>query len=342
MVASPRREPMPADLARVMDRPAVRVSGRAQDDGSRLAAIRWGQRQRGWVFVGSFAIGDGRRALDLGDLVGWGFFAFAFITQVTSATDVLRQGSFPIYPSRTAAHLRDPVRWHCCFIFRSFCVLSVIAMAGFRARRDRKSVSWSTAGPITATSTRAKANGSGCSSAARASSGPAGSSPSPVRKSNGPGRTGESTGTRSLHSLGRSTVPGPRPAGSRFPSNQILVEPDDEGVSTPHARARSCSSRPTGSSAAPGPISIPSGIATCSECLVDQEATIDSATEDPSRRYHRRGRDDRARCCYDSSGPMSSRECGLEPGLSGPGTRDSCEQPSELCRSAAFGSEGSC
>ena len=66
----------------------------------------WGQRQRAWVLVGSFAVAMIVGLWTWGTWLGWGFFAFAFITQVTSVTDVLRQGSFPIYPSRTAPDFR--------------------------------------------------------------------------------------------------------------------------------------------------------------------------------------------------------------------------------------------
>jgi hypothetical protein len=34
--------------------------------------------------------------------MGWGFFAFAFVTHVTSAMDALRQSTFPVYPRRAA------------------------------------------------------------------------------------------------------------------------------------------------------------------------------------------------------------------------------------------------
>src|SRR5205823_14655684 len=37
-----------------------------------------------------------------GTWVGGSFFAFAFITHVTSTTDAIRQGSFPVYPRRAA------------------------------------------------------------------------------------------------------------------------------------------------------------------------------------------------------------------------------------------------
>jgi hypothetical protein len=62
----------------------------------------WGQRQRGWVLLGSFAIALGTGLVTWGTWVGWGFFVFAFLTHVTATTDAIRQGSFPVYPRRAA------------------------------------------------------------------------------------------------------------------------------------------------------------------------------------------------------------------------------------------------
>jgi hypothetical protein len=62
----------------------------------------WGQRERGWVLLGSFAVALGAGLLTWGTWVGWSCFAFAFITHVTSTTDAIRQGSFPVYPRRVA------------------------------------------------------------------------------------------------------------------------------------------------------------------------------------------------------------------------------------------------
>ncbi len=62
----------------------------------------WGQRERGWVLLGSFAFAVAAGILTWGTWVGWSFFAFAFLSHVTSTTDAIRQGSFPVYPRRTA------------------------------------------------------------------------------------------------------------------------------------------------------------------------------------------------------------------------------------------------
>ncbi len=133
--------------------PAVRVSRRLEDGGSRLAPILVGPAPARLGLGGLVRRGAGCRSLDLGDVVGWGFFAFAFITQVTSATDVLRQGSFPIYPSRMAL-----------MIFVSSALALVILCSYARSSCPRSPgrvssptapgvVSWSTAGPTTATRT---------------------------------------------------------------------------------------------------------------------------------------------------------------------------------------------
>src|SRR5438045_3145736 len=62
----------------------------------------WGQCERGSVLLTSFAVALGIGLSCWGTWLGWFFFAFAFITHVMSATDALRQSSFPVYPGRTA------------------------------------------------------------------------------------------------------------------------------------------------------------------------------------------------------------------------------------------------
>ena len=62
----------------------------------------WGQAERGWVLLGSFVVAAGAGVLAWGTWLSWCFFAFAFLAHVSSTTDALRQGSFPVYPRRTA------------------------------------------------------------------------------------------------------------------------------------------------------------------------------------------------------------------------------------------------
>jgi hypothetical protein len=67
-----------------------------------LVQHRWGQRQRGWVFFGSFASALTIAFWTWGTPQGLGFLALAFLTHVWSVTDVLRQWSFPVYPEKRA------------------------------------------------------------------------------------------------------------------------------------------------------------------------------------------------------------------------------------------------
>ncbi len=62
----------------------------------------WGQKERGWVLLGSFVFAVVAGLLTWGTWVSWSFFGFAFLAHVTSTTDAIRQGSFPVYPRRTA------------------------------------------------------------------------------------------------------------------------------------------------------------------------------------------------------------------------------------------------
>ena len=90
----------------------------------------WGQRQRGWVFLGSFAISLMVGLWIWGTWLSWGVLAFAFVTHVVSATDVLRQRSFPIYPSRTAMVV-VAATLGLLFYVPVLSVLSLIAWPGF-------------------------------------------------------------------------------------------------------------------------------------------------------------------------------------------------------------------
>jgi len=94
--------------------------------------ICWGQRERGWVFLGSFAISLLVGFWTWGKWLSWGVLTFAFITHVASATDVLRQRSFPIYPSRTALVVVAGALGLLFYVPALF-VLSRIAWPGFEA-----------------------------------------------------------------------------------------------------------------------------------------------------------------------------------------------------------------
>jgi hypothetical protein len=90
----------------------------------------WGQRQRGLVLVGSFFVAVAVALWTWGTWWGWVFFAFAYATQVTSATDVLRQASFPTHPNRTTLFFVASAL-ALLFYFPSILVLSEVARPGF-------------------------------------------------------------------------------------------------------------------------------------------------------------------------------------------------------------------
>jgi hypothetical protein len=62
----------------------------------------WGQGERAGVFLGSFIVAIAAGILAWGTWLSCCFFAFGFLAHVSSATDAIRQGSFPVYPRRTA------------------------------------------------------------------------------------------------------------------------------------------------------------------------------------------------------------------------------------------------
>jgi hypothetical protein len=62
----------------------------------------WGQRERGGVLLGSFVMALVAGVLAWGNWLSGCFFAFGFLAHVSSTTDAIRQGSFPVYPRRTA------------------------------------------------------------------------------------------------------------------------------------------------------------------------------------------------------------------------------------------------
>ncbi len=64
--------------------------------------LLWDQRERGMVLMGSFVLALLVGVWTWGTCLSWAFFAFAFVSHVTSTTDALRQSSFPAYSSRTS------------------------------------------------------------------------------------------------------------------------------------------------------------------------------------------------------------------------------------------------
>jgi hypothetical protein len=62
----------------------------------------WGQRERGWVLLGSFVVALSAAILAWGTWLACGFLAFGFLVHVSSTTDAIRQASFPVYARRAA------------------------------------------------------------------------------------------------------------------------------------------------------------------------------------------------------------------------------------------------
>jgi hypothetical protein len=64
-----------------------------------LAQWKWGQRERGLVFLLSFVATLVACVLCWGSLLGWAFLGFAFLTQSAAVLDVVQQRAFPaIHP----------------------------------------------------------------------------------------------------------------------------------------------------------------------------------------------------------------------------------------------------
>lgn len=97
-----------------------------------LIQYRWGQKQLGWVFFGSFATALLVALWTWGTPQSWGFLAFAFITQVASLTDVLRQAAFPVYPEKRALVLVT-LSLAMVLYLPVVTVLSVLAWPGFES-----------------------------------------------------------------------------------------------------------------------------------------------------------------------------------------------------------------
>lgn len=191
----------------------------------------WGQRQRGLVLVGSFSVALAVGLWTWGTLWGWAFFAFAFITQVTSAADVLRQSSFPIHPPRIAIFFVASVLALLIY-FPTIFVLSEVARPGFEPDGTGSGFlvnCWAYHGdsrPHEGQWIWMKLPPRGEERAARV-----------IAVS---GQEVEWTGHRwsvdghdcHVHLDLRRRVR-PQPCRFTVPSDQVLVEPDDEGPSTP-------------------------------------------------------------------------------------------------------------
>jgi hypothetical protein len=218
------------DLARVLDRRPFEYPV-----GMRMLVpgwphICWGQRQRGWVLLGSFLVSVLVGLWTWGTWLSCGILSFAFVTNVVSTTDVLRQRSFPIYPSRTALVV---VSWSLGILLYlpGICLLSqfawpvfdpggtgngfLIDLRAYRGAEPRQG-QWIWMRPPPAGEPRA--------AHVVAVSGQEVEWTGRVWKVDGQGLSS----SPQLRFTAR-----PQPCRFRVPANQILVEPQDEGTSTP-------------------------------------------------------------------------------------------------------------
>jgi hypothetical protein len=91
----------------------------------------WGQVERGSVLLGSFAAALFAGLWTWGTWIGWCSLGYAFLVHVASACDVIRQGSFPSAPGRTAA-VFVAGSLALLFYIPAFFVLSLLAWPGFQ------------------------------------------------------------------------------------------------------------------------------------------------------------------------------------------------------------------
>ena len=243
--------------------PAVRVAGRPAVAGPRLAAIRLGPGGAGLGAArapSSSPLAAG--VLAWGTWLSWCFFAFAFLAHVSSTTDAIRQGSFPVYSRRTAV----PMIAGSLAVLLYLPVLLTLALTAWPGRAPDRTRSvylvncWAyrSAGPRRGHWVWLRLPPGRPAPRGRESS------PWPARKSSGPGVSGGSTARVPGAWPPSARRPGPRLAASRSRPDQVLVEPEEEAGSLPRPVRSSWSPR-TRSSAAPGPSTIPSGIAACSD-----------------------------------------------------------------------------
>ena len=189
---------------------------------------RWGQRERGWWFLGTFSSASLVALWTWGTPQSWAFLALAFVTHLASITDVLRQGSFPVYPAKRATIF---VAGALLVVFYAPALigLSLLAWPGFEpadtgvgflvnryAYRDTEPIQgqWIWMHPSVAGEPRA--------AQVVAISG---------QEVEWNGQSWIIDGTpRPLHSPDRLTA-WPQACRFKVPPNQVLVEPRDDGVS---------------------------------------------------------------------------------------------------------------
>ena len=194
------------------------------------AHLSWGQSRRGSVLLSTFAAAVLAGLWAWGTWIGWCSLAYAFIIHVASACDVLRQGSFPIYPSRTALVFVTG-SLALLFYLPSLFVLSLVAWPGFQPAGSNVGFL------VNRCAYRSTLPSDGQWIWMRS---PVAGEHRVARVVAVPGEEVEWTGQiwkingkqRLLQFPGRLKV-WPQTCRFTVPANQILVEPDDDGVSTP-------------------------------------------------------------------------------------------------------------
>jgi hypothetical protein len=194
------------------------------------AHYRWGQRERGWVLLGTFAVTLFVGLWTWGTRLSLGFVALAFATHVASATVVLKESSFPTYPSRISSLFISGAL--AVFVYVPlFLILSLIAWPAFEP--DDSGIGFL----VNRTAYRAAPPRSGQWIWMR---GPPLGQPRAAQVVAVSGQEVEWTGRmwtvdgheHSLHTPIRLPV-WPQTCRFKVPVDQVLVEPQDDGVSSP-------------------------------------------------------------------------------------------------------------
>ena len=193
-----------------------------------LPQSRWGQRERGRAFFGSFVCSFLVALWSWGTPQAWGFLALTFVTHIASVTDVLRQGAFPFYPARRAVVFVSCALGLILYL-PVVIALSALAWPGFEPANTRigflvNRYAYHRAEPSQGQWVWMLQSVAGEPRAAQvvAISG---------QEVEWNGQSWKVDGKpRSLHSPDRLTS-WPQACRFKIPSNQILVEPRDDGVS---------------------------------------------------------------------------------------------------------------
>ena len=242
------------DLGRFIDIRAFRVSHRTENPGTRLARFPVGSTAARVGSLRHIRRGDRRWPLQLGNAALPGLLTLAFLTHVVSASLVIKQSSFPNYPSRMSSLFVSLALAVFVYLPLSF-VLSLLAWPAFEP--DGSGVGFLVnRGAYRSATPR---SGQWVWMRRRRSVKPRAAQVVAVsgQEVEWTGRDWTVDGQKhALHSSIRLPA-WPLTCRFRVPANQILVEPQDDGVSSSCARPGGARRATIGSSAARGPSSIP-------------------------------------------------------------------------------------